>query len=164
MCFDPLRFIQWFNDLVGLFIIWAVFSLGRRQPIFFYGCCRIGPCPLKRGTPTLPNSGSVFFECFHVVSLRDVIGGLGSVHLIQTVLNGPAFASGHTALNTPDPIRTRKLSSARPGQYWGGGPPGKSLGCCWLFACIYVHKRVVTKSAPRRPTLKRTWRQNGNPL
>ena len=48
--------------------------------------------------------------------------------------------SGHTALKAPDPIRTRKLSSARPGQYWGGGPPGKSLGCCWLFApgyCIF---------------------------
>ena len=57
-------------------------------------------------------------------------------HRIQTVLNGTAFASGHTALNTPDPIRTRKLSSARPGQYWGGGPPGKSLGCCWLFAFL----------------------------
>ena len=44
-----------------------------------------------------------------------------------------AVANGHTASNTPDPIRTRKLSGARPGQYWGGGPPGKSLGCCWLF-------------------------------
>ena len=39
-----------------------------------------------------------------------------------------AFASGHTLLRTPDPIRTRKLSSRRPGQYWGGGPPGKPLG------------------------------------
>ena len=54
--------------------------------------------------------------------------------LILTILTPPTFASGHTALNTPDPIRTRKLSSARPGQYWGGGPPGKSLGCCWLFS------------------------------
>ena len=47
------------------------------------------------------------------------------------------FASGHTMLNTPDPIRTRKLSGIRPGQYWGGGPPGKPFGCCWLFY-IYV--------------------------
>ena len=44
-----------------------------------------------------------------------------------------SFASGHTAMNTPDPIRTRKLSIARPGQYWGGGPPGKPLRCRWLF-------------------------------
>ena len=44
-----------------------------------------------------------------------------------------AFANGHTSSNTPDPIRTRKLSGERPGQYWGGGPPGKPLGCCWLF-------------------------------
>ena len=36
-------------------------------------------------------------------------------------------------MNTPDPIRTRKLSIARPGQYWGGGPPGKPFGCRWLF-------------------------------
>ena len=43
------------------------------------------------------------------------------------------FANGHTSSNTPDPIRTRKLSGERPGQYWGGGPPGKPLGCCWLF-------------------------------
>ena len=38
-----------------------------------------------------------------------------------------AFANGHTSSNTPDPIRTRKLSGERPGQYWGGGPPGKPL-------------------------------------
>ena len=37
--------------------------------------------------------------------------------------------NGHTASNAPDPIRTRKLSDARPGQYWGGGPPGKPFGC-----------------------------------
>ena len=47
-----------------------------------------------------------------------------------------AFANGHTSSNTPDPIRTRKLSGERPGQYWGGGPPGKPLGCCWLFWSI----------------------------
>ena len=44
------------------------------------------------------------------------------------------FANGHTSSSAPDPIRTRKLSGERPGQYWGGGPPGKPLGCCWLFA------------------------------
>ena len=69
------------------------------------------------------------------------MGGGPSINLSVLVLGSfcvtnladPYFASGHTALNTPDPIRTRKLSSARPGQYWGGGPPGKPLGCCWLF-------------------------------
>jgi hypothetical protein len=44
------------------------------------------------------------------------------------------FASGHTATNTPDLFRTPKLTVAGPGQYWGGGPPGKSFGCCWLFS------------------------------
>ena len=43
------------------------------------------------------------------------------------------FASGHTVSNIPDPIRTRKLIGRRPGQYWGGGPPGKPFGCRWLF-------------------------------
>ena len=42
-------------------------------------------------------------------------------------------ASGHTATNTPDLFRTPKLTVAGPGQYWGGGPPGKPFGCCWLF-------------------------------
>ncbi len=41
-----------------------------------------------------------------------------------------AIASGHTTLNTPDLFRTPKLTSVGPGQYWGGGPPGKTLGCC----------------------------------
>ena len=26
-----------------------------------------------------------------------------------------------------------KLTVAGAGQYWGGGPPGKPFGCCWLF-------------------------------
>ena len=39
-------------------------------------------------------------------------------------------ASGHTATNTPDLFRTPKLTVAGPGQYRGGGPPGKSLGSC----------------------------------
>ena len=46
--------------------------------------------------------------------------------------NGTAdlSASGHTATNTLDLIRTPKLTVAGPGQYWGGGPPGKPFGCC----------------------------------
>ena len=58
------------------------------------------------------------------------------VRLIVALLTPMFFVSGHTASKTPDPIRTRKLSCARPGQYWGGGPPGKPLGCCWLFFAI----------------------------
>ena len=30
-------------------------------------------------------------------------------------------------------FRTMKLTVAGVGQYWGGGPPGKPFGCCWLF-------------------------------
>ena len=52
----------------------------------------------------------------------------------------PDVANGHTASNTPDPIRTRKSSGARPGQYWGGGPPGKSLGCCWLYFFLHIDR------------------------
>ena len=58
------------------------------------------------------------------------------------------FAGGHTATNTPDLFRTPKLTVAGPGQYWGGGPPGKSFGCCRLFVqssqsfCERDNKRV----------------------
>ena len=58
-----------------------------------------------------------------------------SVHRAYTSM--VAFACGHTASNAPDPIRTRKLIGARPGQYWGGGPPGKPFGCRKPF-CVYL--------------------------
>ena len=45
------------------------------------------------------------------------------------------IADGHTASNAPDLFRPPKLSGAGPGQYWGGGPPGKSFGCCRLL-CV----------------------------
>ena len=51
------------------------------------------------------------------------------------------FASGHTSSITPGLIRTRKLSGERPGQYWGGGPPGKPFGCCWLFCGVLPHRK-----------------------
>ena len=44
-----------------------------------------------------------------------------------------ALADGHTASSAPDLFWPPKLSGAGPGQYWGGGPPGKPLGCCQLF-------------------------------
>ena len=46
-----------------------------------------------------------------------------------SVTRHQVVASGHTATNAPDLIRTPKLTVAGPGQYWGGGPPGKPLGC-----------------------------------
>ena len=51
------------------------------------------------------------------------------MRVCMTMISTPQVVNGHTASNTPDPIRTRKLSGARPGQYWGGGPPGKPFGC-----------------------------------
>ena len=53
------------------------------------------------------------------------------------------FADGHTASNAPDLFRPPKLSGAGPGQYWGGGPPGKTLGCCQLLMARArpVHQR-----------------------
>ena len=78
------------------------------------------------------------------------------------------FANGHTSSNTPDPIRTRKLSGERPGQYWGGGPPGKPLGCCWLFVCASSSLRFEFKIGTRtkrrlreRITSTQTLSQNG---
>ena len=44
------------------------------------------------------------------------------------------FADGHTVSNAPDLFRPPKLSGVGPGQYYGGGPPGKTLGCCQLLA------------------------------
>ena len=42
-------------------------------------------------------------------------------------------ASAHGAAGTFFLFRTMKLTVAGVGQYWGGGPPGKPFGCCWLF-------------------------------
>ena len=60
-----------------------------------------------------------------VIFLRGC-GGIGRQVSRWTLV----VASGHTATNTPDLIRTPKLTVAGPGQYWGGGPPGKPFGCC----------------------------------
>ena len=51
-------------------------------------------------------------------------------------LNGPfvsgTVAYGHTTLNTPDLVRSRKLSRVGPGQYLDGRLPGNTR-CCKLF-------------------------------
>ena len=57
-----------------------------------------------------------------------------------------AFANGHTVMNIPDPIRTRQSSITRPGQYWGGGPPGKPFGCRWLFMCAFAFRFRLRKN------------------
>ena len=51
-------------------------------------------------------------------------------------------ADGHTASNAPDLFRPPKLSGAGPGQYWGGGPPGKTLGCCQLLLSAFDGRRA----------------------
>ena len=61
------------------------------------------------------------------------------------ILNGAkktthTLAYGHTFRNTPDPIWTRKLSLWGPGKYRGGGPRGKTFGCCRLFAWEVMKK------------------------
>ena len=69
-------------------------------------------------------------------------------------------ADGHTASNAPDLFRPPKLSGAGPGQYWGGGPPGKTLGYCQLFlvACVCAagpncarHRTAAAAGRPPRP-------------
>ena len=60
-------------------------------------------------------------------------------------------ADGHTASNAPDLFRPPKLSGAGPGQYWGGGPPGKTLGCCQLLACTKMLQRCVARLATPTP-------------
>ena len=49
------------------------------------------------------------------------------------------IADGHTVSNAPDLFRPPKLSGTGPGQYWGGGPPGKPLGCCQLLPLFSRH-------------------------
>ena len=44
---------------------------------------------------------------------------------------------GHTTVNPPHPIRTAKLSTVGPNQYYGGGPRG-NLGCCMAFLIILL--------------------------
>ena len=56
------------------------------------------------------------------------------------------IAGGHTASNAPDPFRPPKLSGAGPGWYWGGGPPGKTPGCCQLLVWVGVRSGVCVLS------------------
>ena len=60
------------------------------------------------------------------------------------------LADGHTVSNAPDLFRPPKLSGTGPGQYWGGGQPGKPLGCCQLFQPVQIHAIILTVSWPGR--------------
>ena len=123
----------------------------------------MSPGAFSRNSPVIVACGRVFRS--HPIRRSTLVSRLSRIcifcrfrkmrgfTLLETVLITHTFASGHTALNTPDPIRTRKLSSARPGQYWGGGPPGKSLGCCWLFSWGFS-----LRAAPRASPA--TWTQH----
>ena len=53
-----------------------------------------------------------------------------------------SVAGGHTASNAPDLFRPPKLSGAGPGKYWGGGPPGKTSGCCQLLQISALAKHI----------------------
>ena len=44
-----------------------------------------------------------------------------------------SFADGHAVSNGPALFRPPKSSGTGPGQYWCGGPPGKTSGCCQLL-------------------------------
>ena len=60
------------------------------------------------------------------------------------------FAYGHTFRNTPDPIWTRKLSLWGPGKYRGGGPRGKTFGCCRLLKIELTFRDLTHGLNPKR--------------
>ena len=62
------------------------------------------------------------------------------------------FAYGHTFRNTPDPIWTRKLSLWGPGKYRGGGPRGKTFGCCRLLKIEFTFRDLTHGLNPKRQT------------
>ena len=69
----------------------------------------------------------------------------------QRLRSAFGFAGGHTATNAPDLFRTPKLTVAGPGQYWGGGPPGKPFGCCRLFLFFLFADQIASGSFNAQP-------------
>ena len=61
------------------------------------------------------------------------------------------LAGGHAVSNAPALFRPPKLSGTGPGQYWGGGPPGKTSGCCQLlpFAARQKLRAPCKLTAPK---------------
>ena len=53
---------------------------------------------------------------------------------------------GHTTVKAPHPIRTAKLSTVGPDQYFGRGLQG-NLGCCMSFLIlqIFFFKKIKNK-------------------
>jgi hypothetical protein len=56
---------------------------------------------------------------------------------------------GHTWLETPDPVRSPKLSNHRRVQYSGGGPPGKRTYCTALNTFFIFMNSLVLRRARR---------------
>ena len=100
---------------------------GTHQCDFFNFCGAFGP--QHKADTCLYATG---FLCKHNRDPRLPLSML-LVNFYKIKLLFSFLASGHTASNAPDLFRTPKLSGAGPGQYRGGGPPGKPLGCCWLL-------------------------------
>ena len=62
----------------------------------------------------------------HMWRVCDVTASINGVYVSLS------FAYGHTTLNTPDLVWSRKLSRVGPGQYLDGRPPGNTR-CCKLL-------------------------------
>ena len=60
------------------------------------------------------------------------------------------FADSRTAVHALDLFRPPKLSGDGPDQCWGGGPPGKPLGCCQLLIFFACSKGNYSRSSCQR--------------
>ena len=67
-------------------------------------------------------------------------------------------SNGHTRLKAPHPIRTAKLSSLGPDQYYSWGQCG-NLGCCWaafvIFATSCLGRSVLCRQGSRHTVIPR---------
>ena len=124
-----LRFVLPFSYIIMVFVLRALPQSDRCLQTEVYG----------RSVPRLSGNETLVARRRRPRGLRGLTPNLEghALFLLAKSTNAdtraPAnklFASGHTATNTPDLFRTPKLTVAGPGQYWGGGPPGKPLGCC----------------------------------
>ena len=66
-----------------------------------------------------------------------------------------SFADGHAVSNAPALFRPPKLSGTGPGQYWGGGPPGKTSGCCQLL--LFAARQKLTAPYKLTAPKVRSW-------
>ena len=103
----------------------------REVPLFFFGIVVLIFSKFPQVFQLCHTKKLYFYICIYILITYICIWYIYCYGVI-------AFASGHTMSNAPDPIRTRQLIGIRPGQYWGGGPPGKPFGCCWLFFFAFL--------------------------